>query len=93
MGWGTLFRYAPGETKDSQSYRTSKIIWKSCYLFDILLINVMPDLGPSIPIHAHIFIHALPTTLIHTTVPGEIRFIIHLSHLLRSQGGPLFSFH
>ena len=80
--------------KTLKSYSTSKIIWRACYLFDILLINVIPDLGPSIPIHDHIFIHELPTTLIHTTIPGEIRFTdFHLSHLLRSQGGPLFSFH
>jgi len=45
------------------------------------------------PFHAHVFIHVCPATLICPALPGEVKLIIHISYLLRSQGCPLLSFH
>ena len=45
------------------------------------------------PFHAHVFIHIHPATFICPALSGEVRLIIHISYLLRSQGYPLLSFH
>lgn len=45
--------------------------------------NYIPDPEPRMPFHAHTFIQAPPATLNHTVLPDEIRFISHISHLLR----------
>ena len=66
-------------------------LWEKSW--ECVWIPYIPDTGPSMPFHAHVFTHVCPATLIYPALPGEVRLIIHISYLLRSQGYPLLSFH